>query len=207
MITAAHARVIRTASISADTLIISVVDVRSGSCLVVPVGNVWVTHTIMVSVSHIRVVRSLTVVIRVIVRPVVALSVIAGSAGIIISVITRAAIAKGVATVCTPISSSASFILMSASKSATTVMVNRTVANSARTANGLTTSKASVPYRTSAGIKAAVVMKASVAASVVVIYGRIAIIEMSYCIVGIDREVPSSGSPVYGANEVIGCQQ
>jgi hypothetical protein len=69
------------------------------------------------------------------------------------------------------------------------------------------TSEPSVPYWTSAHIESSVVVDASMTAMVAIIYGRVAVIEMSYCIVGIDGEVPSAGTPVNGADKVICCQK
>ena len=134
-------------------------------------------------VAQIGVVRSLVILCCVIVRSVgiIAVSAIPTIARIIISWITRTAIAKRVATVSSTIPSSARVILIPVSAiSVTSIMYNCGVTYPARTSNGLTTSKAPVPYRTSADIESAVVMKSSVAAAIAIINCRVAVIKMSY---------------------------
>lgn len=80
------------------------------------------------------------------------------------------------------------------------------VSYSASAANGLMTSETSIPYRTSAGIEPIVVMDSSVTATIVIVNCGIAVVEMSYCIMSIDREVPTAGTPINGSDEVICCQ-
>jgi hypothetical protein len=81
------------------------------------------------------------------------------------------------------------------------------MAYSASSSYWLVASETSVPYRSPASIEPSVVVDASMTAMVAIIYGRVAVIEMSYCIMGIDGEVPSAGTPVNGADKVICCQK
>lgn len=78
------------------------------------------------------------------------------------------------------------------SVSSTVVPLDGGISDSAPAACGVVPPQSSIPNRASAGIESAVIMDSSVSATIAIIYGRVAVVEMSYAIVAVDGKVPSS---------------
>jgi hypothetical protein len=70
----------------------------------------------------------------------------------------------------------------------------------------LVTSETSIPYWTTVGIEAVMVMYSTVTSTIMIIYGGVAIVEMAYRVMGVDGEIPATRPPVNGTDEII-CSQ
>ena len=70
----------------------------------------------------------------------------------------------------------------------------------------LMATQTAMPYRSTFGIESIALMNAPMPTTIAIINGRIAVVEISYCIMSVDGEMPTASTPVNGADEVICCQ-